>query len=76
MAEEERCRRMQRLRVRNIAYTIAHGIELNFSGDYILEKIDEQDKFWREGLEMTECPTDLEIDNAVAQLKKIVTKVV
>jgi len=67
---------MQRLRVRNIAFVVAHGLELEQSKEHILGKIDEQDAFWRDGLEMSECPTDIEIDRTVKQLRNIINRLV
>lgn len=55
---------------------VAHGLELEQSKEHILGKIDEQDAFWRDGLEMSECPTDIEIDRTVKQLRNIINRLV
>lgn len=76
MGKAEDCRKIERLYVRNIAYTVAHGLELEFSKEHILSKIDEQDRFWREALELSQCSTDPDITKTVTNMKNVITKLV
>jgi len=74
--EDDRCRSIQRTRVRDLAWAVNFGLQTHKSREWILDKIDEQDHFWRDGLKMSECPTDLEIDNVAPHLKRLITKLV
>ncbi|MCS7124543.1 MAG: hypothetical protein NZ932_03910 [Candidatus Bathyarchaeota archaeon] len=64
------CKRIQRNRLLDISNAVAEGLMKHMSPSEIIREVDKLNQFWREGLEMSECPTELDVDTAVVQLKR------
>jgi len=67
---------MQLARVRDITEAVADGLRESKSKTHIISQINELDNMWVDGLKMSECKTDLEVDKTVSQLTFIVEKMV
>ena len=73
---EDVCRRIEKNRLTAVVSWVYDGLKMDRSKEFILRKMAEEDKFWRDGLAWSGCPTDLDVDQTIEKLKVAVKKLV
>lgn len=76
MSSEGSCRKIQKNRLKAVAEVLVDGLEHNQSEGYLIHRMTEEDSMWKDGLQMSECPTDLEVDDVIQGMKLVVIKLV
>lgn len=73
---ERSCRKIERNRLTEVTEHLVNGLRHNRSREFIITDMEIADDFWREGLELSGCTTDVDVTKTVSMLKVAVHKLV